>query len=90
MKMQQWTYEQPLADLEVKRWRTVARQRLTEFADQLRKYGETPRYAPEMPKLTDGWEGFIEQPYRFLMTWVPDWAPNHHAGKHVFRIDTLT
>lgn len=31
----------------------------------------------------------VRDGFRLIVMWVPDWAPNQHAGKWVARVDTV-
>lgn len=76
-----------LAESEHKQWRTIARLQMPIFLNLVRAYGE-PQYAPEMPVLTDGLQGFIKQPCRVLFMYIPPWAGTIDADQFILRFDT--
>ena len=84
----QWL-KRVLSDSDVKQWRQVARTAMHELDDSIRASGRTAAYAPEMPPLADGLQGFITQPYRALMTWIPEWSYASDLGSYVLRVDTM-
>lgn len=70
----QWAIQERIAFGEVSQWRTRAREIAQKLADQMNAKQLAPGFAPDMPTIRGGWDGFIEQPYRFLTTWIPDWS----------------
>jgi hypothetical protein len=86
--LSQWTFTRAFEH--DYRWRATVPSLITEAQTLLREKNLAPQFAPEMPPLKDGLQGYIKQPFRVLYLWVPDWAMSEDAGKFVLRIDTMT
>lgn len=84
-----FTMKRRLSRAEIANWRAHVPPVIEALRADLDRRGLSPDYAPEMPLLKDGLQGYIKQPFRVLMAWIPDWSPNEDAGFHVVRVDTL-
>ncbi len=77
-----------LAEADRKQWRAIVRREIPWFLETVRTHYGEPQYAPEMPVLRDGIEGYIKQPCRVLFMYIPPWAATIDADQFIARLDT--
>jgi hypothetical protein len=88
--LEQFTSQERLIGVEnIDAWRARGRQLAKIVRAELQHRGYRLVSAPEMPPLHEVKDGCIEQPFRYLTAWIPDWAFNVDAGHFVIRVDTL-
>lgn len=84
----QYFRQERVADNDIKRWRECATALMETFTTELERAGHRADFAPDLPPLLNVEGAFIQQPFRVLFAWIPDWSPNLDAGHYVIRLDT--